>query len=40
VAEASRLLAEGETRKDAVRILVELHGVPRNEAYRIVTALP
>jgi 16S rRNA (cytidine1402-2'-O)-methyltransferase len=40
VVEASRLLAEGETRKDAVRILVELHGVPRNEAYRIVTALP
>lgn len=39
VAVATRLLAEGETRKDAVRILVELHGVARNEAYRIVTAL-
>ena len=40
VAEATRLLAEGETRKDAVRLLVERLGVPRNEAYRIVTALP
>jgi 16S rRNA (cytidine1402-2'-O)-methyltransferase len=40
VAEAARLLAEGETRKDAVRFLVERLGVPRNEAYRIVTALP
>ena len=40
VAEAARLLAEGETRKDAVRFLVERMGVPRNEAYRIVTALP
>jgi len=40
VAEATRLLAEGETRKDAVRFLVERLGVPRNEAYRIVTALP
>jgi len=38
--EAARLLAEGETRKDAVRLLVERLGVSRNEAYRIVTALP
>jgi 16S rRNA (cytidine1402-2'-O)-methyltransferase len=39
-ARAAALLAQGCSRKDAVQRLVEESGVPRNEAYRIVTALP
>lgn len=38
-ARARALLAEGSTRKAAVQQLVSELGVPRNEAYRIVTAL-
>jgi 16S rRNA (cytidine1402-2'-O)-methyltransferase len=37
---AARLLAEGQTRKDTVRELVEQLGLPRNDAYRIVMELP
>lgn len=37
---AVRLLAEGQTRKDTVRELVEQLGMPRNDAYRIVMELP
>jgi hypothetical protein len=37
---ATRLLAEGQTRKDTVRELVEQLGLPRNDAYRIVMELP
>lgn len=39
-ARGAELLAEGCSRKDAVQRLVEESGVPRNEAYRIVMALP
>lgn len=39
-ARGAALLAEGWSRKDAVHRLVEESGVPRNEAYRIVMALP
>ncbi len=40
VAERARvLLAGGVTRKEAVQLLVTELGVPRNEAYRIVTSL-
>jgi 16S rRNA (cytidine1402-2'-O)-methyltransferase len=37
---AASLLADGLTRKAVVQRLVVEHGVPRNEAYRIVTSLP
>lgn len=37
---AVRLLATGLSRKDAVQQLVQELGIPRNEAYRIVTSLP
>lgn len=37
--EATRLLAEGVTRRDAVRILMDSYGLTRNDAYRLVTAL-
>lgn len=37
---AARLLADGLSRKDAVHHLVQNLGIPRNEAYRIVTSLP
>lgn len=37
---AAELLASGLSRKDAVQQLVADTGVPRNEAYRIVTSLP
>ncbi len=37
---AAELLAEGLTRKAVVQRLVADLGVPRNESYRIVTALP
>jgi 16S rRNA (cytidine1402-2'-O)-methyltransferase len=37
---ATALLAEGMTRREVVQRLVADHGVPRNEAYRIVTSLP
>jgi len=39
-ARGAALLAEGWSRKDTVHRLVEESGVPRNEAYRIVMALP
>lgn len=39
-ARGAELLAEGCSRKDAVQRLIEESGVPRNEAYRIVMALP
>ncbi len=39
-AHAVRLLAAGLSRKDAVQQLVQELGIPRNEAYRIVTSLP
>jgi 16S rRNA (cytidine1402-2'-O)-methyltransferase len=32
-----RLMAQGRTRRDIVRLLMEDHGVSRNEAYRLVT---
>jgi 16S rRNA (cytidine1402-2'-O)-methyltransferase len=37
---ASQLLSDGLTRKAVVQRLVADLGVPRNEAYRIVTSLP
>ncbi len=37
---AAQLLADGLTRRAAVQRLVADLGVPRNEAYRIVTSLP
>ncbi len=37
---AAVLLEQGLTRKDAVQQLVQDFGIPRNEAYRIVTSLP
>ncbi|MBK7924564.1 MAG: 16S rRNA (cytidine(1402)-2'-O)-methyltransferase [Gemmatimonadetes bacterium] len=37
---AARLLATGLSRKDTVHHLVQELGIPRNEAYRIVTSLP
>lgn len=37
---AAELLATGLTRKEVVQRLVADTGVPRNEAYRIVTSLP
>jgi 16S rRNA (cytidine1402-2'-O)-methyltransferase len=37
---AARLLETGLSRKDAVLQLVQELGIPRNEAYRIVTSLP
>ncbi len=39
-ARGAALLAAGCSRKDAVYRLVEESGIPRNEAYRIVMALP
>lgn len=36
---ARRMLAEGHTRKEAVREIVERLGVARNDAYRLVTGL-
>jgi hypothetical protein len=38
-ARAGTLLAEGRSARDVVQRLVEELSVPRNEAYRIVTAL-
>lgn len=37
---AARLLTEGLTRRDIVQRLMDETGLPRNEAYRIVMALP
>jgi 16S rRNA (cytidine1402-2'-O)-methyltransferase len=37
---AASLLAAGHSRKEAVRMVVESLGVPRNEAYRLVMDLP
>lgn len=39
-ARGAELLAGGISRKDAVQRLMEESGIPRNEAYRIVMALP
>lgn len=39
-ARGAELLAAGCSRKDAVHRLVDESGIPRNEAYRIVMALP
>ena len=40
VEQATRLLAEGHTRREVVRRLSETLGVPRNDAYRLVMELP
>ncbi len=37
---AAALLAEGHTRKEVVRMVVEELGIPRNEAYDLVMDLP
>ncbi len=37
---ATRLLAEGMTRREVVRRVTETLGVPRNDAYRLVMELP
>ena len=37
---ATALLAEGHSRKETVRMVVEALDLPRNEAYRLVMALP
>ena len=37
---ATELLAEGLTRREVARRLVESHGLSRNDAYRLVTGLP
>jgi 16S rRNA (cytidine1402-2'-O)-methyltransferase len=38
--QATRLLAEGLTRREVVRRLTESMGIPRNEAYKLVMELP
>lgn len=38
-AHAERLLADGATRRDVARILMETFGLTRNDAYRLVTSL-
>jgi 16S rRNA (cytidine1402-2'-O)-methyltransferase len=40
VEQATRLLAEGLTRREVVRRVTEALGLPRNEAYRLVMELP
>ncbi|MDZ4673396.1 MAG: 16S rRNA (cytidine(1402)-2'-O)-methyltransferase [Gemmatimonadota bacterium] len=37
---AANLLAAGHTRKETVRMVVESLGIPRNDAYRLVMAMP
>lgn len=37
---ATRLLADGHSRKETVQMVVEALDLPRNEAYRLVMALP
>jgi 16S rRNA (cytidine1402-2'-O)-methyltransferase len=40
VEHATRLLAEGLTRREVVRRVTESLGLPRNDAYRLVMELP
>jgi hypothetical protein len=40
VEQATMLLAEGMTRKEIVRRLIETLGLSRNDAYRLVMELP
>ncbi len=40
VEQATRLLAEGLTRREVVRRVTETLGLPRNDAYRLVMELP
>ncbi|MGH7525335.1 MAG: 16S rRNA (cytidine(1402)-2'-O)-methyltransferase, partial [Gemmatimonadales bacterium] len=40
IEEATRLLAEGVSRREVARRLTEALGIPRNDAYRLVMGLP